>query len=143
MREIKFRIWYPKSKKMVLWSEVIGLHISTIFQKDSEFQRLMQFTGILDLNGQEVYEDDIVKVNVNVMTSGHPYTGDDEWIDNDYYAVVKFQPSKGFFGKVFKVVDLLDGQKVIMPRHVRLASYRTKKLGNIYQNPELLTKPKE
>lgn len=139
MREIKFRIWYPKSKKMVLWSEVIGLHISTIFQKDSEFQRLMQFTGILDLNGQEVYEDDIVKVNVNVMTSGHPYTGDDEWIDNDYYAVVKFQPSKGFFGKVFKTVDLLDGQKVIMPRHVRLASYRTEKLGNIYENQELLT----
>lgn len=61
MREIKFRIWYPKSKKMVLWSEVIGLHISTIFQKDSEFQKLMQYTGLKDKNGAEIYEGDLIK----------------------------------------------------------------------------------
>lgn len=140
MREIKFRVYFPKTKKMMAWSEFVGLYISTIFQKDSEFQRLMQFTGILDLNGQEVYEDDIVKVNINVMTSGHPSTGDDEWIDNDYYAVVKYQPQRGFFGKVFKAIDLLDNQKVTLPRHIRLASYRTEIIGNIYENPELLTK---
>ena len=111
--------------------------------KQWEFDRyhweveLMQFTGIHDKNGKEIFENDLIKVNINVCVSGHAYTGDDEWIDVDYYAVVKFMPSKGFYGKVLRATNNIDDTEPRATKMVTIASYRTEVIGNIYSNPEL------
>jgi uncharacterized phage protein (TIGR01671 family) len=64
MREIKFRAWEKNMKQMI---PVNQINFETgIINSDSAWRmfnevELMQYTGVKDRNGKEVYEGDIVK----------------------------------------------------------------------------------
>lgn len=77
----------------------------------------MQFTGLLDKNGQEIYEGDILEVEENKGEVSYSVPGG-RWF---------LRPKGG--GRGFSFVDL--------------ALHEWEVIGNIYENPDLLQKSGE
>lgn len=104
MRKIKFKFWDKDNKEMsevcLLGDDLRWLH--------SDMHVPLQYTGLLDKNGKEIYEGDILKFN----TKG----------GNEMIYEVKWR------GKGFKPTRMSeDNQEEI------------EIIGNIYENPELLS----
>lgn len=63
MREIKFRAWNEVEEKMLNWNEFLDTNMkNTFIAPESTGLILMQYTGLKDKNGKEIYEGDIVKI---------------------------------------------------------------------------------
>ena len=108
MREIKFRAWDIEKKQM--------LHIHTLFLKNKDEicppGILMQYTGLKDKNGKEIYEGDIVRhpiysKNLSII-----------WHDGKYVSmfVASYDGKHGLETIALTVCEVI---------------------GNIYENPEL------
>ena len=124
MREIKFRAWLKEERKMVnVETLFIGINrlcfgnskTEDLFFWDFEEVELMQYTGLKDKNGKEIYEGDIYHV------------GD----KNIRYLVVWFD--SGFEGKQLRSTSYAGLKSWAKDIEI---------LGNIYENPELLEENK-
>lgn len=112
-KEIKFRAWQSIENKMWQWKDFEQYAIFEIFKSIEPFI-LMQFTGLKDKNGKEIYEGDIYEVPINIVKMYHKHYSEDKYIKEVYF-------DRGTF--VIDYLDWLDKIEVI---------------GNIYENPELL-----
>ena len=121
MRQIEFRAWDKNSKKMVkvdhlTWNKgVKGL--SEINQEMPKWFILMQYTGLKDKNGKEIYEGDVVLMD---GTNKKLYPNWDTQYEPRRKVYIKIE--WGYAGFVVGGIDI-DKSEII---------------GNIYENPELL-----
>ena len=113
-REIKFRVWSTYKSDMP--GKMIRLGYDTIGMlsdlKDDKHWKVMQFTGLKDKNGKEIYEGDIVVCSFEQSTPEVVEYGG--WSSNAVHDV---------YGYVFNASAENDTLIVI---------------GNIHENPELL-----
>ncbi len=131
MREIKFRVWNI--------SDVTGKQMYPDVPSNFPIGNggaLMQYTGLHDKNGKEIYEGDIVMVCWHI--SGHnelngrmakvqwarAENGDCEVREMfQYFVFDMVEPSRGYYGE-----------------YINPFYYTVEVVGNIYENKELLTK---
>lgn len=142
MREIKFRAWNNREKKMYYNVEHAYDYMTKFstynfgeLQGDEEWI-VMQYTGLKDKNSKEIYEGDIIK--------------EERWIfPNKIYdtftCVVKFgQFSRDGSGNYlgFYISASKDSPYYNLPINsiLALAFSDCKVIGTIYENPELLEK---
>lgn len=61
-REIRFKAWDNKDK--IFWNQfhISSMYGSAIFGDQTKDWILIQFTGFKDKNGNDVYENDIIKI---------------------------------------------------------------------------------
>ena len=142
MREIKFRAWDNAEKKWLLgyeypnlggfsmfgetmlfneWSSIINRFI--LQQKDRKPKDLilMQYTGLKDKNGKEIYEGDIVKASYEIMVHH----------ESDTWGSGEFKNHKG-------IVRFTNGSFWIEDQCLIGGMDTVEIIGNIYENPELL-----
>lgn len=127
MRKIKFRAWDKENEKMM---KVSSLHLENkeISVKENgtfhlfRMQDLMQYTGLRDKNGKEIYEGDIVLVKLGGVST---------W----YKTVVKFK--EGAF-----IASLIDGEDYIYIFNRGFDNNDFEVIGNIYENKKLLEENK-
>ena len=115
-REIKFRAWNEVSEKMLNWNEFLNTNMkNTFIAPESTGLILMQYTGLHDKNGKEIYEADIVKALIR---------------------------GRWFVGKVIYehtgfTIDVTNNKALEFGRRGIIEPW-TEVIGNIYDNPELL-----
>ena len=109
MREIKFRAWDKEKNEITTTICIGGLHIP--YNSNPNNYILMQYTGLKDKNGKEIYEGDIVR------NTADKYHYEIKW-DN--------------FESAWSLGE--NGSPI---RRYLLSEY-WEVIGNIYENPELL-----
>ena len=77
MRDLKFRAWDKKNKEMInlyLWivpcrppEDMDLIRFGSCFKIDAEISDVMQYTGLKDSKGKEIYDGDILKTNKGVI----------------------------------------------------------------------------
>jgi len=163
MREIKFRAWDRRLKKIVYLDRRTFLHIDTsgwYFTNDKntngeeiiptcyDNSYLLQYTGLKDKNGKEVYEGDVL-LRERDGESQHSQPAEGNVHVYDYY-VVEWK-NQGFNFRSRKVeVQNFNGKPWMTyesDNPMTFHNWLNKEpnisgleiIGNVYENPELLT----
>lgn len=117
MRSIKFRVWTPKKKEMsggMPLAMLAGFLAVRYPNLDDEIY--LQFTGLHDKNGEEIYEGDLL-------------------ITHDYIKPIKSHNFEIKWCESEVSFKLFDGiQSYVFPRHPPMLEV----IGNIHENQEIL-----
>lgn len=153
MREIKFRAWDKTSNLMrtditeICYNQDGSINQINVFSgsdilfPDKEAV-LMQYTGLKDKNGVEIYEGDIILLGCST-NEAHYIPASIGWNDDRARFVKSFIPTTVIGGNPEREVSPGEMHSWV-GMHDCLDRYYANKyhevIGNIYENPELLEK---
>ena len=116
MRTIKFRAWNPELNKMskpFSFGQILNFWDTNFKSLEPNKEIVMQFTGLHDKNGKEIYEGDILKTignNVKV-TFGTSSKYPASFLMENRYVIMPFENTMAeiseIIGNVFENADLV------------------------------------
>lgn len=115
MREIKFRVWIKHHDEM--WDDVNPC----AYRNDEESYALMQFTGLQDKNGKDIYESDLVM-----------------WFYEEEQKEFILGPVRWVDDCSLWAIDVGYALTHIEPEDLFVKDTPYEVIGNIYETPELL-----
>lgn len=129
MKRLKFRAWNKEAEKIVGWDDIKN-HYNLLAMLDPVARDygkyiVMQYTGLIDTNGIEIYEGDIVRVMKYDNIAEIEYDGSSFRIS---------QYDRGYGITLKTIID-----EVFEDRTHRNLTV----IGDIYSNPELLNKTRK
>ncbi|QWF35104.1 YopX family protein [Latilactobacillus curvatus] len=129
MREIKFRAWHKNRKTFLdfYWAvDKLGRTFSILdkymYDEFTDEIELIQYTGLKDMNGVEIYEGDIVNVT---------WQRDD--VEGENYAIAYDPNNDGY--SAFDFVDWYEDMNGLSCAYI---DGQITVIGNRFENPELL-----
>lgn len=146
-RKIKFRAWQEKGKEMLYeinptatWAIWADLNEDIIAGIQEEYT-LMQYTGLKDKNGKEIYEGDIVLIpdthteKVDVGVGSVPVAQEPD----PHFSEVVFENGQFLFS-IRETKDTYWKGNYSYLGILEESEGEIEVIGNIYENPELLEK---
>lgn len=136
MREIKFRLWDRRDETMHqdsghfgITADGVVMDVNTDLEIEDQQYELMQYTGLKDKNGKEIFEGDIIKITYDTNYSEKIfYIGTVIYeSDNDY-------PAFDLHPWIDCEMNALSWLKSECDESVK--SYEI--IGNIYENQDLI-----
>ena len=125
MREIKFRAWDFSTNNFVSWEKLV-IDSQCDFYDFSLFSNidyiLMQYTGLKDKSGVEIYEHDLIIATRNSLSQKK--------------RVVKYDINRGAYFVVSNSLKETEWDDCLTKNQIKTFGYKV--IGNIYENPELL-----
>lgn len=149
MRDIKFRVWDKEYEKMTYFNDEdyeykppFVFRLDQVLKKDSNYDdyedfeyndvtdsvEVMQYTGLKDKNGKEIYEGDIIEFSYDMFVGNF----------DTFVAKGKVVFKEGAF-----YVEIFENERTTKDEAYLLYSINLdtiEVIGNIYDNPELLKK---
>ncbi len=147
MRKIKFRAWDKKNKRWLNFFNIsedgrVVIPIGNLHFQYFRHTEVMQFTGLLDKNGKEIYEGDIVRVDPDNSDIKPHEANQGELTGSLITGVYYIKEFGGFFP--FCLPVRIGRPKILREEFDRpILTKKTKSIeiiGNIYENPELQSK---
>jgi len=124
-RIYKFRAWDKEEKKMYIaedWLMISGDGDCYVWNMGKRLREkdfiLMQFTGLKDKNGKEIYENDLVSIKRTLL--GEPIIGEIIYKPAKFLWKIRDKRAEGTY-----IPDAFEGDEYEV-------------IGDIYSNPELL-----
>jgi uncharacterized phage protein (TIGR01671 family) len=114
MRQIKFRAWDSEIDEMVMWEH---LDLDLLFSDENDCN-IMQYTGLKDKSGVEIYEGDIVESDQqeNMVVE---------------YGLQEVDAFEGYGWNLWTFMENVNADGIRLQRTYKV-------IGNIYENKELI-----